>query len=390
VVWGLEGAIQQERVWWVAPTYAQASIAWRVLESLVGRYPFAKPRRAERYWEFWGGGEFWFKSADRPENLRGEGIDRLIMDEADFQNELVWEEVLRPALMDRMGIALFLSTPYVEDGWFHKLFKSGIPLEQRGDPLPETPLEEQAPEGTEWQYHPTPEELPEEIPYDPDVRSFQFPSWTNPYLDKAEVEKSRLRMPTITFRREIGAEFVGKVGARVKSEWIRYTQMVPVRLRISIGVDLAISEKTEADYTAIVVLGLDDDGNVYVLDAIRDRCSFHQQQEMIKNMARKWEPMVVGVEDAGYQRAAVQELERKTLLTVQGIPPRGDKVARFSPLEARYEHGLVYHLRGLPLAFKEEITAFPTGEHDDFVDAMAYAWEALATFGLEVGTSPYH
>lgn len=341
VVLALETALRRGRVWWVAPTYAQASIAWRLLVPMVSQIPGASVRESDRVVRLPGGGEVWCKSADQPNNLRGEGLDFLVIDEADFIDETVWLEALRPTLSDRKGRALFISSPRVEGGWFHRLYLEG----QRG-------------EGP--------------------VASWQFPSVSNPHLDPAEVEAARRDMPSIVFRREYGAEFVSAAGARVRREWLR-VQTPPERgLDVVMGVDLAVSTKTSADWTAAAVLGRARDGAVYVLAVERVRAPFNQVLTFIASMAAKWEPRSVGVEAVAYQLAAVQELLRTTTLPVTPVRADRDKLSRFQPLEARYEQGLVRHAPGLSAEFERELLGFPAGEHDDQVDALSTAWATLS------------
>jgi predicted phage terminase large subunit-like protein len=263
----------------------------------------------------------------------------LVLDECDFLDESVWTEALRPALADRRGGALFLSTPNREGGWFHRLV-------QRGQGI-----------AAEW-------------------RTWHFPSWSNPHLDPGEIDAARATMPSLAFRREFGAEFVSAAGARVRREWIRHEDP-PHGSPVAMGCDLAISEKHTADYTACVVLSQSPGGSIYVLDAQRTRASFYEVLEFVRTVARQWNPGVIAVEDVAFQRAAVQELLRTTRLNVRGVRPQGDKVSRFSPLEARYEQGLVRHAHGLARWFEEELLGFPVGEHDDGVDALTLAYGAL-------------
>lgn len=347
MVLAVAAAIEGKRVWWVAPTYAISSIAWRLCKAMLRAVPGADLREVDRVVALPGGGEVWFKSGDKADNLRGEGLDLLVMDEADFQPAASWTEVLRPALADRKGKALFISTPKVEGGWFHELFRKG----QRGE------------EG--W-------------------ASWSYPSWTNPFLDPAEIESAKADLPSIEFRREFGAEFVSAAGARVKAEWVRYAPESPPNLDVALGVDLAISEKQDADYTALVALGRErTSGRTYVLDARRGRMSFDRIIHFVKEAAALWAPRVVAIETVQFQAAVVQELLRTTSLPVRGVRADRDKLTRFLPLEARYEQGLVYHLTTLPREYERELCSFPVGDHDDFVDAAAYAYAALA--GLSVG-----
>ncbi|HON36990.1 MAG TPA: phage terminase large subunit, partial [Methanothrix sp.] len=165
---------------------------------------------------------------------------------------------------------------------------------------------------------------------------------------------------------------------RIQRAWLKYEDHPPSQgMKIALGVDLAISEKEAADYTAGAVLGRDQNGNLHILDVQRIRGSFSQQIEFIKQLAARWKPLVVGIEDVAYQKALIQQLAAQTSLNVRGIKPISDKVSRFAPMEARYELGQVYHTRGLSQEFEAELLSFPIGNHDDQVDALAYAWQAL-------------
>ena len=68
-----------------------------------------------------GGGSITVKSADDPDSLRGVGLDGLVFDEAAFARREAWVNGLRPALADRQGWAVFLSTPCGQN-WLHDLF----------------------------------------------------------------------------------------------------------------------------------------------------------------------------------------------------------------------------------------------------------------------------
>jgi predicted phage terminase large subunit-like protein len=148
-------------------------------------------------------------------------------------------------------------------------------------------------------------------------------------------------------------------------------------LPVYLGVDLAISTKAEADYTAVVALSRGEDGTLYVLDVNRTRADFASVLRFIEAMAEKWKPVMIGIEQVQYQAAVVQELMRRTKLPIRGIRPDRDKITRFAPLEARYEQGQVVHVEGLPPYWQDELLSFPVGRHDDVVDAMAYAWQVI-------------
>ncbi len=342
----IEKGFKGKRVWWVAPTYQVARLGWREVVGVVSQFPTpVTVKEGAMVVEFKSGGFIAFKSADAPDNLRGEGLDYLIMDEADFVKGEVWEQVLRPALSDRKGGAIFISTPKVENGWFHKMFKKG----QTGE--------------------------------DPEIKSWQFSSYDNPFMDPKELNKIREDTPSITFRQEYMAEFIGAVGARVQAAWLKYEDVPTPESRkgwkIALGADLAISEKSTADYTAVAVMGRSLDGIIHVLEVARDRLSFAEQIKFIKRIADKWDVDYIGIEDVAYQRALIQQLSTATSYPVRGVKRSTDKIAFFAPVEARYELGQVIHVRGLLPFFENELLAFPNGEHDDSVDALSIAFTML-------------
>jgi predicted phage terminase large subunit-like protein len=354
---GFKYAFVRKMVWWVAPTYSQAGIAWRMAIRLINQIPKEygiQTNIATRTITFPNGGYFVFKSSDRPDSLRGEGLDLLIMDEADFQKLNVWDEILRPTLADRKGDAIFISTPKVENGWFHKLFKQGL------------------------------------IP-NAKIKSWQFSSYTNPYLDPKELDEIRETTPSLIFRREFLAEFVGSEGARVNKNNIQYidiNELMKIQnLIIVIGADLAIGTKEVNDYTAVCCMGINPKtSDIYIIDIKRGRWSFAKQKEEIANMAAKWDKSmlyrwqipIIGIENKSYQQSLVQEVSKEVPYAVYGIPANVNKLARFAPLEARYELHQVFHVEGLPLSFESELLGFDGSEakgvHDDQVDCLSVAW----------------
>ena len=52
------------------------------------------------------------KGADRPETMRGVSLKFVVMDEYGSMKSEVWETIIRPALADQKGSALFIGTPY--------------------------------------------------------------------------------------------------------------------------------------------------------------------------------------------------------------------------------------------------------------------------------------
>lgn len=342
---GLKKALEGGHVWWVAPTYAVAGIAWTLCKKALQYLPpIYEIREADRQVNFKtpGNGFFAFKSAERPENLRGESLDYCVFDEADFIAETTWVDSIRPSLSDRKGGAIFISTPWKEGSWFHKLWLRG----QSG--------------------------------IDPELKSWRFTSYTNPFIDPKEIDVAKDTMATSSFKREFLGEWVGTVGARVKREWLKYYDKLPENLDIAMGVDLAISQKTEADYTAACVLGRDKAGIIYVLAVEHAHIGFGETQSFIKRIADKYKPSVIAIESVAYQEALVQQMQATTKLNIKGVKTTKDKITHFGPLEGRIEHGQVFLSRDLPEYFEDELLHFPiAGWHDDTVDAFSLAFDAI-------------
>jgi predicted phage terminase large subunit-like protein len=200
-----------------------------------------------------------------------------------------------------------------------------------------------------------------------------------PRIDPAFIEEERLERGNAWVAQEYECQFIGAGATRIQRAWLKYEDRKPPQpqLNISLGVDLAISEKETADYTAGAVVGRDREGILHVLDVQRIRGSFSEQITFISQMAAKWKPSIVAIEEVNYQKALIQQLSAQTSLNVRGVKPISDKVSRFAPLEARYELGQIYHNRSLPPEFESELLSFPVGAHDDQCDAVAYAFQAL-------------
>ena len=106
----IECDLESPRYAYVAPTYTQAK---RIAFDYLVKY--TKPLGAvanisELRVDFWGR-RISLHGADNADSLRGGYYDGVVLDEVGDMNPKVWNEVLRPALADRLGWALFIGTP---------------------------------------------------------------------------------------------------------------------------------------------------------------------------------------------------------------------------------------------------------------------------------------
>jgi hypothetical protein len=234
IVTCLRSALKGGRVWWVAPSYKQALEGWQYLQRLIVKMPasMAKTHVSELLVTFAGGGSIQVRTGDNPDNLRGAGLDGVVLDEAATMKPEAWHLVLRPALADRKGWALFIGTPR-HFNWFYDLF---------------TYAEED--ESGAWE-------------------AWQRPSWDNPYLDEAEIEAARedMRDRPEDFDQEYGASFTavgGAVWRQLAANRHLYLRPMPHDLifrRKGVGLDWGTTKEHQA---AVVSGGLTSTGAVWV------------------------------------------------------------------------------------------------------------------------------
>src|SRR6266853_623745 len=107
------------KVWYVAPTYKQAKrIAWKNLKQMTEGFWASKPNETDLTIELACGGTISLRGADNYDSLRGDGLDFIVLDEYASMAPEAWTEVLRPALADRQGKALFIGTPLGRNHFF--------------------------------------------------------------------------------------------------------------------------------------------------------------------------------------------------------------------------------------------------------------------------------
>ncbi len=102
--------------WYIAPTYRQAKIiAWDRLKTMLRAAPGVAFNESELTVRLEKGGLISLRGADHYDSLRGSGLDFVVLDEFASMKPEVWPEIIRPALADRRGRALFIGTPQGHD-----------------------------------------------------------------------------------------------------------------------------------------------------------------------------------------------------------------------------------------------------------------------------------
>lgn len=181
--------------WIVAPTYdlgeKEFRVFWDILIDKL-KVPVDKSKtfnsirtKSFRITTAWGS-TIEVRSAEHPESLVGEGLDWVIMAEAAKLKLSHWQKYIRPALSDKRGSALFVSTPEGFN-WFYDLWMRGLD-----------------PDHPEWW-------------------SIKSPSWENSIVfpkgrQDPEILEAEATLSTEVFNQEFGAEFTSFAG-RIFSEF---------------------------------------------------------------------------------------------------------------------------------------------------------------------------
>lgn len=171
-------------------------------------------------------------------------------------------------------------------------------------------------------------------------------------------------------------------GGIFKRAWFSIVSEPPPIARAARFWDLAMSEKTSADYTAGVKIGQGADGHFYVLDVKRARVDWGNLTEYLSSVILEDGANVPqGIEQKGYMSRAIQSLNADPRFhgyAIWGYPKDKDKLTNALPLAAKAAAGLVHLVRShWTDAFLDELTSFPNAAHDDQVDAAAGAWTML-------------
>ena len=345
-------ALQAERghVFYVAPTQGQArDIMWQTLLEL-GHPVVASSHINNLQIKLINGSTISLKGSDRPETMRGVSLKFLVMDEyADMKPE-TFEQILRPALADQKGSALFIGTPMGRNH-FYELYKYA------------------------------------ELEDDETYRAWHFTSYDNPLLDPSEIDTAKKSMSSYAFRQEFMASFEARGSEMFKEEWVKYGTE-PEDGDYYISIDLAGFEEvnkkrtknTRLDDTAIAVVKVNTDG-WFVHDIIYGRWELNETASKIFQAINQYRPVSVGIE-RGIARQAVmsplhdlmkrnQRFFRVEELT-HGNKKKTDRI--MWALQGRFENGYITVNKGdWNSRFLDQLFQFPDPlTHDDLVDALAY------------------
>jgi len=357
------------QVFYVAPTQGQArDIMWQTILE-VGHSVIVSSHVNNLQFKLINGSMISLKGADRPETMRGVSLKFLVMDEyADMKPE-VWEQILRPALADLKGDALFIGTPMGRNH-FYDLYQHGLSGE------------------------------------DDTFASFHFTSFNNPLLDPDEINAAKKSMSSFSFRQEFLASFEAAGGELFKEEWIKFDEEAPKEGDYYIAVDLAGFEEEGSkgvknkrlDNTAIAIVKANEKG-WWVADIIYGRWDVKETAKKIFDAVKKYEPVAVGIEKGIARQAVMPYLSdimkrTQTFFRVDelthGNKKKTDRIVW--SLQGRFENGYIKLDKGAwNNEFLDQLFQFPNKMvHDDLIDALSYIEQlAKVSYALDFEEDDY-
>ena len=345
-------AMQSERghIFYIAPTQSQArDIMWGMLLEL-GESVIKHAHINNMQVTLTNGSKISLKGADRPETMKGVSLAMVILDEYAEMKPLVWSEVIRPALADLKGEAIFIGTPLGRNHFWE--------------------LSQHAGQSSEVNWS-----------------AYHFTSFDNPLLDPDEINEARKTMGSFAFKQEFEASFDAKGSALFKEEWIQFSEVSPIEGDVVMSIDpcgfkdtAQSKTSTRLDECCITVAKINDDG-WYIQDMIVGRWTLGDTASVIFDAIMEYRPLRVGIERGIAQQALMSPLTdemnaRNRWFNVELLTHSNQKKTDriVWALQGRLEHGKITFNKGPWNAqLLDQLMQFPSKlTHDDMVDSLAY------------------
>jgi phage terminase large subunit-like protein len=349
---------QGSAVMYVAPTQGQArQIIWDLLMDL-GRDVISSSHVNNMDITLINGAKIYVRGADRPDTLRGVSLTFVVLDEvADIKAD-TWEKVLRAALSDKKGNALFIGTPKGRN-WFYDMYKLGL----------EDPDEE-------W-------------------KSWHFTTKDNPLIDPKEIEGARKTLSSFAFKQEYEASFDNAGTDLFKEKWLKYGEepsggvwYMAMDISGFKNENYSQSRQNKLDKSAFALVKVLDDGTWFVDKIESGRWDTKETAQRIVKNLQEYQPVGAGLERGTSRNAVMPYLtdcmrQNNVYAHITDLTHGGkQKTERIVwALQGRFEHGkIILNEDEDWTEFKDQLLMFPTSQvHDDLVDALSFVDQLAVT-----------
>ncbi len=245
---------------WVSPIYRQAKkVLDDITQAIAGSEVVVSINKSDLEVRLFNGSKILFRSAEREDNLRGNTVDYLIVDESAFIKDTVWDNVLKQTVLVKGKRVLFISTPK------GKNFLYNLSLRGEDDDQPT-------------------------------YLSLKGSSYDTPYITNEELDEARDTLPEDIFKQEILAEFIDSGGEVFKDidDYCKIPEFTPpTGKKYYCGLDLGRSN----DYTVLTIL--DEDGNVVYIYRDRHKPWSTIVDNVVKHVKRYKATLFIEVNNVG-------------------------------------------------------------------------------------------
>lgn len=348
---------------WVSPVYSQAKKVFTELTNTIAGTGLTKSvNKSELTITFINGSVIYFRSGEREDTLRGYTLDYLVIDEAAYIKDEVWNTVLRPTVLVNGKKVLFISTPKGRN-WFYNLAMRGMSDEY------------------------------------PQYKTFHATSFDTPYITEEELVEAKMSLPETIYKQEILAEFIddgGEVFGNLKLTCVlnNYPNYDPSK-KYYAGLDFG----RQNDYTVLTILNTDGE----MVDFYRERQKSWDIiiSEVVAKL-KKWRPVcfaeVNSIGDVLYEQIKKQYPSVQPFITnsdskqnmiedlIMGMNEEKIKLPSPEVNTDLYKELSVFTYEYSPKSRKIKYGA-PNGFHDDTVISLALSYHSFkkkASYGTYV------
>lgn len=178
-------------------------------------------------------------------------------------------------------------------------------------------------------------------------------------------------------------------GNLIKAAWWRtYDRSKSTSFNtVIIVADTAFKKTEQADFSVLMVLAMDALGDIFIIDVIREKLDFPELKRRCISLNTLWRGKGLRglyIEDKASGQSLVQELKSASGLAVLPYKVSNDKVTRVNAVTPLIEGGRVFVPESAPWldAFMDECQSFPSGKHDDQVDALSMGLDIMSRINV--------
>ena len=214
-----------------------------------------------------------------------------------------------------------------------------------------------------------------------------------------ELEKLKVELPISKWAAQYQQDPTSEEGALIKRDWwnVWESEKAPACEAVIVAMDTAFSKTERSDYSACVTFGVFNHPNatgkpipnLILLDAWKDKMEFPELKATTVQYYKDWKPDMFIVEKKASGAPLIAELRNAGIPVQEFTPTRatGDKIVRVNSITDIFASGVVWAPdEAYATDVVEECAAFPSGDHDDYVDAVTMALMRFRQGGFVIPT----